>query len=758
MFSTNLITFTTAKLAALFLFAVSPALCQEAVNPWPPQPLPGIVLRGSEHSGRFVQDNPGWPPHLVTLFLTEKNIDSSWQTPRQHLEWASSPLHSYVADGTGCFVIIAHPPASSFEEIMSLPALNAMEVNHSGHASKYEELWDRVLTARLRGGQKPLWGTGADDTHWSAVPKIPLSWIALRMPELSEAAVKRALRAGAFYVSNGPVITDVQVRGATIEVTAAGPVDIRWVRDGQFGIGPAVVSPGPGENHCLRIDRGVSRSSYTLPDAAGAAPPLFLRCLVTTAKPEKAAQTQPFVVAPGGSLANPYPSSGRWHRGMTHNHGDYPEGSEARATKYFELYASRGFSAAFETPYEYWFSPMATFPEGRAPRIARVEPHRVPAGAAATLRVSGSGFSPKARLLLDGREQRDVRQLAGGSLECRLSAAPGPGPHELTVVNPDGLQGTLQRALVVQTPDADNRGWSQFTPFNAELGSLHTLAVGPDPRGGIWVGTAYGISHFDGSRWTLHRDSGQGALDNFIYDVAADPDGNEWFTSVRGVGVLHPDGKLTQHTREAGFFNAVNQVLRDGDVTYVTMHMVKGLFALRDGKWSQVTVPGRAPVNGIVRAPDGVFWLGTSEGLLQWDGGAKWQEFTTANSGLPDNYIRRVACDRAGALWVATATRSENPVGGLARFYHGTWTVYDTSNSPLPERRVWDVYPDSRGRVWVATSRGVACLLPRGEWRVYDMAHSGLSDDMVTGIAEDRAGNQWFATAYGVSRFTPPGP
>ncbi|MBO0861048.1 MAG: hypothetical protein J2P21_21700 [Chloracidobacterium sp.] len=97
------------------------------------------------------------------------------------------------------------------------------------------------------------------------------------------------------------------------------------------------------------------------------------------------------------------------------------------------------------------------------------------------------------------------------------------------------------------------------------------------------------------------------------------------------------------------------------------------LFALRDGRWNSIEVPGSAPVNGLVRAPDGVFWLGASDGLLCWDGASTCQKFTTANSG---QLIRRVACDRSGALWIATATRSEKPVDGLARFYQGKWTVY----------------------------------------------------------------------------------
>ena len=734
----------------LALLAALPALAQN----WPPQPPPQIVLRGSEHSGRFLEDNPGWPMHLVTLFVTEKNIDSAWHTPRQHMEWASRPWHSYVADGTGAFVIIAHPGRNQFEQITSLPTLDAMEVNHSGDAARYEELWDRVLSWRVRNGLKPIWGTGADDTH--SITNIDLSWIALRLPELTEAAIKRALRSGGFYVSSGPVIADIQVRGRTVELTTAEPADIRWLRDGQYGVGPAEVSREAGPNRCLRIEKNVTRGAYTLDDPADV---LFLRAVVTTGQPGKAAQTQPFVLR-AGNIENPYPAAGRWHKGVTHNHGDYPEGSEERIVKYHAAYAAKGHTAAFETPYEYWLNPIANYPVERAPWIVRVEPRRVTAGASRKIAIYGSGFAEGARLLLNGQAQRDARRVSSEAIEFTVPAALPAGRYEVTVTNPDGLQHTQPRALIVQPATAQNDGWTEFTPFNAKLGSLRIYAVAADQRRGVWVATNYGISRFDGQDWTLYRETpepGAARLDNVIYNLAPDSAGTLWFTCLRGVGALHPDGSKERWEWQASGFprNQINQVLRAGDTTYVTMHNLQGLFALRDGKWNRIPVEagGNAVINAIVRADDGVFWLGTSNGLLRWDQPAgKWEHFTTANSGLPDNYVRRLAIGRDGALWVATATRSEKPAGGVARFHRGVWTVYNPANSRLPERRVWSVFADSRSRVWAATSRGVACLLPGGEWRVYDMLNSGLADDLVTGVSEDGDGNMWFSTAYGVSR------
>ena len=45
---------------------------------------------------------------------------------------------------------------------------------------------------------------------------------------MDEFALKAALRAGAFYVSNGPKIVDVAVKGDTISTILEGPTRQRW--------------------------------------------------------------------------------------------------------------------------------------------------------------------------------------------------------------------------------------------------------------------------------------------------------------------------------------------------------------------------------------------------------------------------------------------------------------------------------------------------------------------------------------------------
>jgi hypothetical protein len=725
---------------------------------WPPQPLPTIELRGSECGGSYVEDTPGWSPHLVTLFLTEKNPDGPWQSARQHIAWAHRPTHSYVDDGAGAYVIIAHPSLRQFDEIVSLD-LQAMEVNHSGRAEPFEELWDRVLTWRARRNLPPLWGTGADDTH--SITDIDRSWIALRLESLTEAAVKAALRRGAFYASNGPVIRDIQVEGTTITVKLPAEADVRWVRDGQFGIAPPRVSTEAGANHCLKFDRGVTGSSYTL--SAGDRTALFIRCIVTTGEPGKAAQTQPFFIR-AGVPDNPYPPRGAWHKGMTHNHTDLLEGNQQALRKYMAAYSERGHSAAFETAYDYWVTPMTRFPGGRTPEITEIAPRAFAAAAAIALEIRGNSFHEGSSVLIDGKEAA-ARRISETIIRATAAGTLAAGFHEVTVRNPNGLQDTRTQGFWVQERGARNDGWTSYAPGNSPLGSRYVYSLEADPRGGIWAGTNRGLNYFDGLAWHLFREEPGGKLDDTIYDIeASSPAGPCWFTCFRGVGAIHRDGARDRWTwREAGFpGHQVNQILRHGEAVYVSTHNRQGFFVLKsDGlksvAWSRVPLPraARGLVNSIVPAPDGKLWLGATDGLLSWDparGEHGWTRYTTADSGLPDNFVRRMAFDRHGRLWLGTATSSDSSVGGLCVFDKGRWRVYSPANSPLPDRRVWSVCVDRTGRVWAGTSKGAACLRPDGTWSVFNVTNSGLADNLVTDIATDAAGDIWFATASGVSR------
>ena len=162
----------------------------------PGQDLDGFcTLTGSE------LDGPGY--HMVALGL---------QTlPDQELGESPGALASAVA-AQDALSFYAHPywTGQTSAHISAAPNVTGIEIFNSvceamdglGHARVH---WDDLLAE----GHKHL-AVAVDDVHWKHGAEGQ-GYIMVRAPELSEAGILRAIRAGSFYSSMGPAITDVRV-------------------------------------------------------------------------------------------------------------------------------------------------------------------------------------------------------------------------------------------------------------------------------------------------------------------------------------------------------------------------------------------------------------------------------------------------------------------------------------------------------------------------------------------------------------------
>ena len=245
------------------------------------------------------------------------------------------------------------------------------------------------------------------------------------MPLANEAAVKAALRAGAFYVSNGPTITDVTVVGRTVSLKLGQTSDVLWLRDGQR-LPPKPgnkfsVAAGQGKGKCLQWDRQVSEARLDVARLAQQAKGIrFVRAVVRTA-PRSIALTQPWRIGPDGSIENPYPAEGTWIRGQTHNHTDAPPGDRARVKAYRLAYQSHGQLAAFSTDYSYWETPYQWLASDGVPHIESVIPNRCRQGEAAELVVTGVNFGHDCVVQLN-EQQLTVFERGEGTVRCLCPA------------------------------------------------------------------------------------------------------------------------------------------------------------------------------------------------------------------------------------------------------------------------------------------------------------------------------------------------
>jgi ligand-binding sensor domain-containing protein/signal transduction histidine kinase len=136
-------------------------------------------------------------------------------------------------------------------------------------------------------------------------------------------------------------------------------------------------------------------------------------------------------------------------------------------------------------------------------------------------------------------------------------------------------------------------------------------------------------------------------------------------------------------------------------------------------------------VQALAESPDGRMWIGTTGGLVRFDGSA--MEPQALNSVFA-NSIFCLTTSRDGSLWAGTEG------GGLLRFQDGRLRVF-TERDGLTDGFVRAVYEDSEQRLWVGTDGGLFVLEGARLRRVDDGRF--LQPLAVHSITEDRQHRVW---------------
>ena len=165
-------------------------------------------------------------------------------------------------------------------------------------------------------------------------------------------------------------------------------------------------------------------------------------------------------------------------------------------------------------------------------------------------------------------------------------------------------------------------------------------------------------------------------------------------------------------------------------------------------------LPAGISINELFKDQRGLLWLGTSEGLFQYDG-YDWKSPSSETSGThapQDNLIFSLCEDDSATLWLAT---NDGLIALDQRTGHTT--RYDpelpaTANTQLSYERV----RFARGFVWLTTwNDGLLRFDPQQRLftQYQPSAHPHITHDGTTALLEDRAGILWVGTQQGLCRF-----
>lgn len=113
-----------------------------------------------------------------------------------------------------------------------------------------------------------------------------------------------------------------------------------------------------------------------------------------------------------------------------------------------------------------------------------------------------------------------------------------------------------------------------------------------------------------------------------------------------------------------------------------------------------------------------------------------WQNFNTANSALPDNFVSDIEVTDGGTVWVSTWG------GGLVKIDDGKWMVYHTGNSGLPSNLINHMNLDQSGILWLATD-GDITRFDGTNWKVIRLP---AKENIALTIETDPQGSVWVGT------------
>jgi signal transduction histidine kinase/ligand-binding sensor domain-containing protein/CheY-like chemotaxis protein len=373
-------------------------------------------------------------------------------------------------------------------------------------------------------------------------------------------------------------------------------------------------------------------------------------------------------------------------------------------------------------------------------------------------------------------------------LYYRANEAPATNYAEGTLVqSPSGQD--IKR-LAVRIPNPKKGHWEHYSAIEG----LKTSRIGhirEDEEGRIWLGDGHSLSVFDGKHfemlWRHSETKGPnllGAMDT-IEDTALFVDINGQFVQASDNRLLNSVWEkpletppLTMEIINDFVYLGTNQGLfRSSTLSgalvqkepkkLVWTHLLKeAVYTIHHDPSDTITVGTKYGIKQnrgegwehigkeegldipVVRTldstPDGALWIGTQQGLGEWDHGSlRWHKLPDLGAPIRITTIEAISRNE---IWIGTNT------AGLFRFNGIGFTQY-TIHDGVSDRQIDDIHLASDGSLMVGTHVGGLSRFDREQLVTYSTV-DGITDHALFSVTTDTEDRVWIGTEWdGVIEF-----
>jgi len=285
---------------------------------------------------------------------------------------------------------------------------------------------------------------------------------------------------------------------------------------------------------------------------------------------------------------------------------------------------------------------------------------------------------------------------------------------------------------------------SHITSREDGLTHDYILSLVIDREGSLWAGTdGKGLDHIKRQPFSVLP----GTEATTVQSVCADARGGLWINSHGGLSHFQ-DNELTGFPCVAGDLvnNNGQSVLVDhsGTVWAGCAGSTQGLnlFQLHSNRFDVVTGYARQnnlDVSALFEDHSGNIWVGSSSGLSRWDG-TRWTQFSESD-GLTSDNVQAIAEDVSGQLYIGTAF-------GLTCLKSNVFKAIHTRDG-LPGENISALLVDSDGVLWASTHGKGLGRMKDGKWTHYTSS-DGLLSDSLGYLLEDSTGGLWIGSLSGL--------